>query len=187
MKDIWFFEKGCKHRRRGKKVVCKKCGKEFICRQNRNRLFCSNKCSASSRENRVKVKCYNCGKEVERRISNLRKSKHNVHFCSKKCKDFAQSLKGNCAKIRPDHYGSLNSLYRNLIKNTKNPQCTDCNEKRRYVLTVHHKDGDRKNNKIGNLEIVCASCHMKRHLKRIEEGWMYLSSYLTDRCLLDSL
>ena len=31
------------------------------------------------------------------------------------------------------------------------------------VLIVHHKDRDRNNSDISNLEILCANCHMKEH------------------------
>ena len=30
-------------------------------------------------------------------------------------------------------------------------------------LCVHHKDEDRSNNEISNLEVMCRSCHAKRH------------------------
>jgi 5-methylcytosine-specific restriction endonuclease McrA len=41
--------------------------------------------------------------------------------------------------------------------------CSRCGNKDRRVLTVHHKDGNRKNNKIDNLEWLCRNCHCIIH------------------------
>ena len=74
----------------------------------------------------------------------------------------------------------------NLIKNTENPVCEshDCNVSQRYLLLVHHKDGNRKNNRRSNLEIVCANCHKKRHLHFKDGAWGYWSKALTPRRML---
>ena len=48
--------------------------------------------------------------------------------------------------------------------------CIDCSNKTEYILTVHHKDGIRQNNKKENLEVVCSNCHIKRHLYKNENG-----------------
>ncbi len=37
-------------------------------------------------------------------------------------------------------------------------------------LAVHHKDRNKKNNLINNLEILCDSCHMKEHLNEINSN-----------------
>ena len=47
--------------------------------------------------------------------------------------------------------------------------CTDCGAREtiriKTNLHVHHIDGDRENNKLDNLQVLCASCHKKKHLK----------------------
>lgn len=40
-------------------------------------------------------------------------------------------------------------------------KCQKC--KRKKDLVVHHKDFNKKNNKINNLRVLCRSCHIKLH------------------------
>jgi len=42
-------------------------------------------------------------------------------------------------------------------------KCNRCSIDDMDVLIVHHKDRNRKNSDISNLEILCANCHMKEH------------------------
>jgi 5-methylcytosine-specific restriction endonuclease McrA len=108
-----------------------------------------------------------------------------LYFCSRKCKDDAQKI-GGVQEIMPPHYGRSNgkNVYKNLIENTCSPTCIGCSEINKYLLCVHHIDGNRNNNALSNLEIVCGNCHIKRHLKLINGEWVYDCDYLTDRDLL---
>lgn len=46
-------------------------------------------------------------------------------------------------------------------------ECELCKEKREYVLHWHHRDFNSKNNKISNIQVLCANCHMEvHHLER---------------------
>jgi 5-methylcytosine-specific restriction endonuclease McrA len=40
-------------------------------------------------------------------------------------------------------------------------KCSKCGKKEE--LQVHHKDGNRNNNVLSNLQIVCSECHRKIH------------------------
>jgi len=42
--------------------------------------------------------------------------------------------------------------------------CNRCNIKEEKVLLVHHKDRDRTNNRLKNLEVLCRNCHTLDHL-----------------------
>jgi len=177
--------------RKAIKIKCLFCKKSAILRlYKRKPKFCSLVCAMDKRkESRVKLKCDNCKKSISKSKSKLLNSKHNKHFCNRKCKEKAQSLKGQCKAIRPKHYGNSNGrdVYKNLIKKHKNPKCTQCKESRKYLLVVHHKDGNRENNKLNNLEIVCGNCHIKRHLKFLNNKWIYSTKFLTPRKLLKKL
>jgi|TARA_Y100000310_G_scaffold337911_1_gene426182 hypothetical protein len=186
--EIWFLESG--RRRRGEKFNCFGCGKEFIRRIQGEQNCCSHECAyAYKRQSRVKIKCANCGKEARKQASKLKNAKHGFHFCSRRCKEYAQSLKGNCLQIRPDHYGTSDGreAFKHLIKKTNNPVCAGCGEDKVYLLSVHHIDGNNNNNTKSNFEIVCGNCHIKRHLKKIDYAWVYCTKALTHRDLLSTL
>jgi 5-methylcytosine-specific restriction endonuclease McrA len=60
-----------------------------------------------------------------------------------------------------------NMLVRNLIK-----ECERCGYNEvAAVLGVHHKDRNRKNNAIENLEVLCPNCHSIEHNKHIAHGF----------------
>jgi len=39
------------------------------------------------------------------------------------------------------------------------------------ILGVHHKDRNRNNNEIFNLEVLCPNCHSLEHNKHIAHGF----------------
>jgi len=57
-------------------------------------------------------------------------------------------------------------MYRNLALN-QSSECSFCksNEK----LQVHHIDGNRLNNQLNNLVVLCSYCHRYIHLRRGEQ------------------
>jgi len=75
-------------------------------------------------------------------------------LCSKKCtnKHSSNMKKG---KLNP----KFNNGWRQYI-NVKSDIvfCEKCNKRKK--LEIHHKDGNRRNNKIDNLIRVCRRCHM---------------------------
>ena len=174
MDTIIFEENG--HKRKGILKSCLFCQRQFPSRINGGKYFCNNICRGKYRRNRVELQCLWCKKIFERRVSKV----NSLSFCSRKCKDAAQRLNG-LVELHLPHYGTGFSTYENLIERTENPICVDCLDDRRYLLTVHHIDGNRSNNICSNLEIVCGSCHMKRHLKLVEGVWRYCTSALTPR------
>lgn len=111
------------------------------------------------------VSCHICGKEVYRSRSQLRRSKSGKYFCSKSCSaiyrnsniwgDLHTNWKDGKASYRNralKHYGIRCS----------NPEC-DLTLKNilieAYMLDVHHLDGNRNNNDLANLNVLCVWCH----------------------------
>lgn len=184
--EIWFFEKDGK-RRKGIERVCGFCGKNFICRATRPHKCCSVKCKYKLKtiNNTLKVKCAYCNDVVIKKLSELDNSKSGLYFCDRSCKEKAQKI-GGIREIMPPHYGTSRS-YKSLIKETENPKCAGCPESRRYLLCVHHIDGNHENDNIKNIEIVCWNCHIKRHLKFTGGEWLYSPHELTPRNLLEAL
>lgn len=195
-KEIWFIEKGTSHRRKGKEVFCQNdhCKKKFIDRLNGRKKYCSTLCRGIANRKQLILNCDCCKKTFNRVKSKLSQSKSGLHFCSRKCKEKAQSL--NCQEnkfnaIKPNHYGTGGGKhdYRNkCFTNALSISCVDCGEVRKFLLSVHHIDGDRRNNKLNNLEIVCHNCHAKRHLRQDMNGeWIFITDSLTPRELINKL
>jgi len=165
---------------------CDFCKKLFIRVKSNSKQahnFCSNKCVRKFYiTTRVTLECHECGKSFTRVKSQLKNSKSGYFFCCKACKDLAQSLDGNSKGLRPDSYGKpkMKFAFRRKIALGEEIKCVSCGEKALYLLIIHHKDGNRKNNEDSNLEIVCANCHLKRHLKKNGDNqWHYHTRSLT--------
>lgn len=144
------------------KKICKACGNIYYSRRSsiHNSEFCSRECQISSHYS-IQI-CKNCGREFKKKNGSLKSSKNQIYFCSRKCKDEAQKITGNCPEIRPSHYGNLNSnrSYRVLAFRTFGKKCKRCGyDEIEKMLDVHHKDGNRNNNNIENLEVLCVWCH----------------------------
>lgn len=108
--------------------------------------------------------CHHCGKVFYRPKSHTI-SKSGLQFCSRLCKDTAQSVDGNCPEIRPQHYGDGGYYYRERALKHYSHQCSRCGYSRDVrVLEVHHKDKDRTNNVLSNLEVLCPTCHVEHHI-----------------------
>lgn len=140
---------------------------------------CSVKCSIETRKTQVQVECYVCKKELWRRPCKLN-NKSGLQFCSRTCKEFAQSLRGGCKQVQPSHYGTGNGIsrYRNATL-TPESKCA-CGVTHKFLLVVHHRDGDRNNNDPTNLEVTCFNCHAMRHLKKDSDGeWKISYASLT--------
>lgn len=138
--------------------------KRFI----KEKTFCSTRCSMKNRtiSDRIEVLCAMCGNKTIKCNSQLEKSKSGLYFCSRKCKDKAQRLDSKISKIWPNHYGNGDGIHQyreDAFKKLPN-KCNVCGYARHpEVLDVHHKDMDRKNNDISNLEILCPTCHREKH------------------------
>lgn len=187
MEIIVFVDKYGK-KRKGVEKKCDVCDKMFNARIDQDCKYCSVSCKNTARRNRDTVTCANCRVQFQKKVSSKSCSRSGLYFCTRKCKDEAQCI-GGIEEIMPSHYGksSGREVHRFLIERTDNPCCVDCDEPKRYFLVVHHIDGDTKNNSLGNLEIVCGKCHMKRHLKPTDSGWVYDPHVLTPRHMLSSL
>lgn len=124
--------------------------------------FCNLSCSASYNNSNKKQenKCLNCGKPL---LSNKK-------YCSAKCqqsfqyKNYIERWKeGKETGVRGE-YGVSKHIRRYLFEKYEN-KCSLCKWGEmnpfsgKIPLEVHHKDGDYKNNKEENLELLCPNCH----------------------------
>jgi hypothetical protein len=64
------------------------------------------------------------------------------------------------------------------VKDKARWRCVRCDHrhdvKNHYVLTVHHLDGDKSNNKWWNLVALCQRCHLSIQGRvRMEQGFLF--------------
>ena len=161
-----------KIRKKNKTDLCLLCNNEFLNYTWDTQKYCSTKCS--NNKDKIEVLCTVCDTSILK--SKSLAERNNKNYCSRKCYNFRngihKKLKRNTA------------FYKDLLNTTS----CKCGEKTLYLLQIHHIDGINKNNENSNLEVVCANCHVKRHLKQNKEGiWVYHPKSLTDRLLLENI
>ena len=160
-----------KIRKKNKTDLCLTCNNEFLHYTWDTQKYCSTKCS--NNKDKIEVLCTVCNTSILKSKSLV--ERNNKNYCSRECYNFRngihKKLKRNTA------------FYKDLLNRTP----CKCGEKTLYLLQIHHIDGVNKNNENSNLEVVCANCHIKRHLKQNKEGsWVYHPKSLTDRLLLEN-
>lgn len=106
-------------------------------------------------------KCFNCGGELLDR---------HIKFCCNNCqteynmKEYIARWKNGEEEGMKGEYGVSNYIRRYLFEKNGN-KCEKCGwgETNEYTgkipLEVHHIDGDYKNNKEENLQLLCPNCH----------------------------
>lgn len=158
-------------------VSCPQCGREKMFRTTRipSEEWVCRKCVTYN--NRSEVQCSNCGIYFTRLTSNLNSSKSGHYFCSRFCKEQQQTIGG---LLELPHYGSGtgSSTYRKMAFEAYGKKCFECDITESYLLVVHHKDGNRDNNQLGNLEILCHNHHADKHKKLVNGDWVLDTKYL---------
>lgn len=141
---------------------CEFCNNGYYARKDVKSRFCSNSCKQNyRRENSAKQKytCFYCGKEFEAYAKgNLGKK----NYCCRSHKD-ADRLYNNKNK----------SEYRYRALKFYGESCADCGyELNSSMLDVHHIDGNRKNNTLENLRVLCVWCHALETRRVNRHGWI---------------
>ena len=133
--------------------------------------FCCFLCSVEYRSKLPKkchlanANCAWCGVEFFRQESHKSKSKSRLFFCCREHKDLAQRI-GGIIEIMPSHYGVGNGIhsYRESAISKLGMRCDMCGwDKHIAGIVVHHKDRNRSNNALYNLQVLCACCHAIEH------------------------
>ena len=141
---------------------CIKCGEET-----KNPKFCSSSCAASFNNKGVRRHGKDTGVCVE---CGSKKSNHIAKFCSIGCfhkfyaKDYITKwLNGEIDGTSRGN--SISSRIRNYLMKKQNNSCSRCgwskiNETTGKVpLEINHIDGNWKNNRPDNIELICPNCH----------------------------
>jgi endogenous inhibitor of DNA gyrase (YacG/DUF329 family) len=125
-------------------------------------IFCSTKCSAIflSRKRIIIRKCLNCQKEVR-----------NNKYCSKECyrkfnsEMYAKKWLSGELLFNKSKQAKIPQTVRRFIFQQANYKCSKCGWSEKNIKTqkvplqLHHIDGDYRNNKPENIEVLCPNCH----------------------------
>lgn len=151
---------------------CAQCGHPFYVPKGMlaTAKYCSRKCMYEAHKTSVRVRCANCGKELEVWPSRLRNTTN--FFCSKEC--FGQYMQGaNNPAYRggkkPKGYPrGFNQVLKEYVRQRDGYRCQVCGvseEETGKALSTHHIDYDKKNCDPSNLIALCNPCHTKTNNK----------------------
>jgi hypothetical protein len=142
-------------------LVCKKpiYRRPVEIRRNNGRVFCSAACYGISL--RKERPCAVCG--------TLIMAKFNRKTCSRSCANKHRTgIKYKMNRPR-DKVSNYRALKKRLL-NTRGHLCERCGYSKIEILQVHHKDQNRTNNDLINLELICPNCHALEHF--LENSWL---------------
>jgi hypothetical protein len=155
-------------------VICGHCKKEFYrktghvveAKKQGWRCFCSRECLSLARTKAITVKCDFCNKDVSRIPAQIKRSKSGYCFCSRRCSTSANNTRYKTGKNHPSYVDGISGYRIKALahygKSCSNHECPFRSfgvTVREELLDVHHIDGDRQNNDIDNLQVLCVYCH----------------------------
>jgi len=148
-------------------IECTICGKERNVKQSHLERgwgkYCSKKCQFEGQKNGKWLTCDYCDTEIYRRPKDYKKSKSGNFFCSRACHCAWENENVRCGANAPN-WRAGEYVYRLILKRTETKEeCRRCGTNDKRVLVVHHKDRNRKNNALENLEWLCRNCHAIVH------------------------
>ncbi len=126
---------------------------------NGGRVFCGQICYGISQ--RKETPCIVCGKPI---MSSL-----NKKTCSRACANINRTGIKYIGIPKKDKVKSQQALKVRLLK-LRGKKCERCGYNKYEILQIHHKNRDRNNNNLENLEIICPNCHYEEHLLR--NNWL---------------
>lgn len=150
-----------KKRRILKKFNCAVCGKavSHMGQSGTNPKYCSVKCRkyAGYWFGSKILKCQRCNKE----FTINKGQQYRRKFCSRICHILTQRAMFKVTRRAQD-------IRRAFERREWIIKCQRCGyDKHKKILGIHHKDRNRRNNKLDNLEVLCPNCHSLEHRKHL--------------------
>jgi len=130
--------------------------------KNGGNVFCSMTCYGFSC--RKESPCIVCGKPI---LAGLNKKN-----CSRSCSN--KNRAGIQYKIGSpnDRAKRARNLKIKLIRE-RGKTCERCGYSKYEILQIHHKNRNKKDNQLENLEIICPNCHYEEHY--LEKSWLNIN------------
>jgi len=111
---------------------------------------------------RKEISCATCGKPI---LAGL-----NKKTCSRGCANKHRT--GIKYKInRPRDKVKTQEALKIRLLNQRGKKCERCGYEEYRILEVHHKDRNRGNSDLNNLELICPNCHAKEHFLKKYGGF----------------
>ena len=131
----------------------------ILLQASKGRAFCGLLCYGISQ--RIEMPCVVCGAPIV--------ASKNAKTCSRACANTHRAgIKYKIGRPR-DKVVSERALKIRLV-NQRGTKCERCGYSRVEILHVHHRDRNRDNNALENLELVCPNCHYEEHY--LEKSWL---------------
>jgi hypothetical protein len=126
---------------------------------NKGLAYCSQKCYGIS-----------CRKELPCVVCKVPILAHkNARTCSRACANrYRAGIKYKLGHPKKDKVQNQRALKLRLIEE-RGKVCERCGYAKVEILQVHHKDRNRNNNSLTNLELLCPNCHAEGHY--LENSW----------------
>lgn len=119
---------------------------------NHKNVFCSVLCYGVSC--RKEIPCVVCGKPI---LAGL-----NKKTCNRACANTYRA--GIKYKIgRPKDKAIKQYALKMRLSEIRGKVCEKCGYDKYEILQVHHKDRNKNNNELSNLELICPNCHYEEH------------------------
>ncbi len=120
--------------------------------RSKGKAYCSTRCYGLF--SRKEAPCVICG--------TLILASRNAKTCSRGCANKHRA--GIVYKIgRPHDKVKDNRSIKLRLIDQRGVRCERCTHERVEILQVHHKDRNRNNNEMENLELLCPNCHTEEH------------------------
>lgn len=116
------------------------------------RVFCSSICYGV--DCRKEIACLVCSKPI---LAGL-----NKKTCSRECSNKNRTGIQYRGSRLHDKVITIRQIKMQLLS-ARGEKCERCSYNKPQVLQVHHKNRNRKENKLTNLELICPNCHYEEH------------------------
>lgn len=160
---MWYTGRVAELHKRNPNVECLVCSKPIYRRPTEiehGRVFCGLECYGIA--NRKETPCIICGTLIQ--------AHENKKTCSRGCANKNRiGTQYKLGRPKKDKVQDQRSIKLRVF-DSKGERCERCEYDKKEILNVHHKDRDRKNNDLSNLELLCPNCHAEEHY--LKDSWL---------------